>query len=215
MWLTAGISRPRAATSDAAEEGCPRWSPDGRRIAFHADAGGSHTLWVAAADGTRLEHVGAALGELMHPVWSPDSTAVVAWDSRASALRLVRLADGRRASSEQLAVPPHPFTPIDWSPDGSHIAGTAAGSVWIYKVATRTYEPLVPGAAPSWLSTSRRLIFAADGRLMMLDLPSRYTREILSVPDLHLDAPFLSPDDRYLYFNQNSAEANLWLLMLN
>jgi hypothetical protein len=49
---------------------------------------------------------------------------------------------------------------------------------------------------------------------MMLDLPSRYTREILSIPDLHLDSPFLSPDDRHLYFDQNTTEANIWLLTL-
>jgi hypothetical protein len=78
----------------------------------------------------------------------------------------------------------------------------------------RSYEPLLPGSAPTWLSSSRRLLFAADGRLMMLDLPSRYTRDIMTVPDLHLDSPILSADDRHLYFSQNTTEANIWLLTL-
>jgi dipeptidyl aminopeptidase/acylaminoacyl peptidase len=204
----------RAVTDDAAIEGCPRWSPDGRRIAFHSDAGGSNRLWLADADGSGLRLAGPALGELTNPVWAPDSLSLVAWDRRATGLRLVRLPEGRRASSENLASPPHPFTPVDWSPDGTQIAGTAAGNLWLYVVASRTYEPLVPGTAPAWLATSRRLLFASEGRLMMLDLPSRYTREILALPDLHLDSPVLSPDDRHLYFNQNATEANLWLLTL-
>jgi hypothetical protein len=71
------------------------------------------------------------------------------------------------------------------------------------------------GSAPTWLSTSRRIIFATEGRLAMLDLPSRYTRAIMAVPDVQLDAPFLSPDNRWLYFNRNAAEANLWMLTFN
>jgi Tol biopolymer transport system component len=204
----------RKVTDDSATEGCPRWSPDGRRIIFHSDAGGLNKLWVADADGTGLRLAASAIGELTNPVWAPDSRAVAAWDSYASTLRLIRLREGGAFSSERLPAPPHPFTPVSWSSDGTRIAGTAAGTLWIYYVPARTYELLLPGSAPTWLSTGRRLVFASHGRLMMLDVPSRYTREILAMPDLQLDAPFLSPDDRHLYFNRNTPEANVWLLTL-
>jgi len=204
-----------AVTRDAAVEGCPRWSPDGRRLVFHSDAGGTNTLWTANADGSGLRQAGAALGELEDPVWSPDSESVAAWDPQASALRHVRLPRSGRPSSRLLSMPPHPFTPVAWSPDGSQIAGTAAGSLWLYILRSRMYEPLLPGSAPAWLSSGRRLIFASDGRLMMLDLSSRYTREILALPELYLDAPLLSPDDRTLYFNRNAPESNVWVVVLH
>ena len=204
----------RRVTADQASESCPRWSPDGRAIIFHSDAGGANKLWIADADGTRLRQAASGLGDLTNPAWAPDGQSVVAWDGFASTLRIVRLGGERRSSSAVLPAPPHPFLPASWSPDGTMIAGTAAGTVWIYNVPSRLYEPLVSGSGPTWLSTSRRLIFASDGRLMMLDLPSRYTREILAVPDLQLDAPFLSPDDRRLYFNRNNNESNIWLLTL-
>src|SRR5690606_9685337 len=105
--------------------------------------------WIANADGSGLVHAGA-LGDLEHPVWSPDGESLAAWDPRASALRHVRLAGSGKPSSRQLAVSPHPFTPVAWSPDGTHIAGTAAGSLWLYIVRARTYEPLLPGGAPTW-----------------------------------------------------------------
>ena len=102
-----------------------------------------------------------------------------------------------------------------WSPDGTSLIGTTEGNLWIFDRETAAYEPLMSGSAPTWLSTSRRIIFATEGRLAMLDLPSRYTRAIMLVPDVQLDAPFLSPDNRWLYFNRNAAEANLWTLTFN
>ena len=204
----------RHVTDDSAAEGCPRWSPDGRRIIFHSDAGDLNRLWVADADGTGLRLAARAIGGLTNPVWAPDGRAIAAWDSYAATLRVIRLREGRAPSSETLPAPPHPFTPAAWSPDGTQIAGTAAGALWVYGLAARSYELLLPGSSPAWLSSNSRLIYASDGRLMMLDLPSRYTREILMMPDLPLDAPFLSPDDRHLYFNRNATESNIWLLKL-
>lgn len=204
----------RNVTADSAIEGCPRWAPDGRRIIFHSDAGGLNKLWIADAAGTGLRLAASAIGHLTNPVWAPDGRSVAAWDSYASTLRFIRVREDGAFSSERLPAPPHPFTPTSWSSDGTRIAGTAAGTLWIYHIPGRSYELLLPGNAPTWLSTSRRLIYDADGRLMMFDLPSRYTREILAMPDLQLDAPFLSPDDRHLYFNRNAVEANVWLLTL-
>jgi hypothetical protein len=152
---------------------------------------------------------------LTHPVWSPDGGAVVAWDSDLSTLRLTWLSGASSSVSEIWPAPLHAFTPIAWSPDGTSLIGTTEGNLWIFDRETATYEPLMSGSAPTWLSTSRRIIFATEGRLAMLDLPSRYTRAIMAVPDVQLDAPFLSPDNRWLYFNRNAAEANLWMLTFN
>ncbi|HET9263026.1 MAG TPA: hypothetical protein VFO14_08285 [Vicinamibacterales bacterium] len=207
--------RRRAVTTDEALEGCPRWSPDGTRIIFHSDAGGLNRLWIAASDGTGLRIAASATGELTHPVWSPDGGAVVAWDSDLSTLRLIWLSGASSSGSEIWPAPLHAFTPIAWSPDGTSLIGTTEGNLWIFDRETAAYEPLMSGSAPTWLSTSRRIIFATEGRLAMLDLPSRYTRAIMAVPDVQLDAPLLSPDNRWLYFNRNAAEANLWMLTFN
>ena len=202
-------------TRDPALEGCPRWSPDGSRIAFHSNAGGLNRLWIANADGTDLRVGSRGVGDLSHPVWSPDGRSLAAWDGSAGAMRIVSLsANGPSSTGDALPSLPHSFTPLAWSPDGSRIAGTSAGALWIYLTAKRTYERLVPGSSATWLSNGRRLIFASEGRLILLDVPSRFTREILSLPDLHLDSPVLSADDRHLYFSRNAPEANLWVVTL-
>jgi Tol biopolymer transport system component len=205
---------PIRVTADAAVEGCPRWSPDGRQIAFHSNAGGLNQIWTAGADGTGLHVAAGGIGDVTHPAWTPDGREIAAWDAYLATVRVFQRGARGAARAETLRKPPHPFTPVAWSPDGTQLAGTAAGSVWLYVRASRTYEPLAPGSAPTWLSTSRRLILASEGRLVLFDVPSRYTREILAMPDLQLDVPFLSRDNRHLYYHRNAAESSLWLLTL-
>ena len=56
----------------------PRYSPDGRTIAFVSDRGGQNNLWIMSADGASPRPV--FLDEaacVVEPVWLPDGTAIV------------------------------------------------------------------------------------------------------------------------------------------
>jgi Tol biopolymer transport system component len=204
----------KAVTLDAVVEGCPRWSPDGSRIAFDTNADGARRVWIAQADGTILRPASRLTGEQWHPVWAPDSRTLVTAGPRGVNHVYQVGPDGSLTERDVLPELNQGFTPVAWSPDGSMIAGTGVGAVWIYSRALRTFDRLAAGNHPSWLSNSRRLIFASEGRLILADVPSRFTREILSLPDLYLDTPLISADDRQLYFTRNAPEANLWVATL-
>ncbi len=70
----------RRLTSGQADDGQPRWSPDGTRIAFassrHRDADllFQQDVYVVGADGGRVERITAGRGEQFFdaPTWSPD-----------------------------------------------------------------------------------------------------------------------------------------------
>src|SRR5581483_4696288 len=56
----------------------PRWSPDGRAIAFSSDRSGSDNIWIVGADGSDAHAVTAEKdGGLTAPAWSPDGQYVV------------------------------------------------------------------------------------------------------------------------------------------
>jgi Tol biopolymer transport system component len=63
----------RALTSGLAFESQPRFSPDGRQIAYVSDADGSENLWIAAADGSAARALTADRERAFaSPAWMPD-----------------------------------------------------------------------------------------------------------------------------------------------
>lgn len=63
----------RRITSGTGYDVQPRFSPDGRQIAFASDRGGLENLWVADADGTHARQVSSEKDSTVSaPAWSPD-----------------------------------------------------------------------------------------------------------------------------------------------
>jgi len=57
----------------------PRFSPDGKRIAFISDRGGADNLWVMNADGSAPRALSEEREHLVHtPAWSPDGEYIAA-----------------------------------------------------------------------------------------------------------------------------------------
>jgi Tol biopolymer transport system component len=67
-------------TSGQAFDAMPRFSPDGKRVAFVSDRSGAPNLWIADADGTHPRQMSRTEGfgyDYLSPTWTPDGTAVV------------------------------------------------------------------------------------------------------------------------------------------
>ncbi|WP_158514844.1 serine hydrolase [Gemmatimonas phototrophica] len=67
----------RAILSGSAFQSQPRFSPDGRLLAFISDASGSDNVWVASADGSGARAVSSVPRALMlSPAWSADGRSI-------------------------------------------------------------------------------------------------------------------------------------------
>ncbi len=69
----------RALTHSVAWEQQPRFSPDGKQIAYQSDAGGGDNIWVMNADGTHPRAVSHEDFRLLNnPVWHPNGQYIAA-----------------------------------------------------------------------------------------------------------------------------------------
>ena len=68
-----GGGKATALTSDMGWNIQPKFSPDGKHIAFISDRAGGDNLWVMDVDGKNLRQVSKEVNNIVHnPAWSPD-----------------------------------------------------------------------------------------------------------------------------------------------
>src|SRR5687767_2887356 len=73
IWVVAATGGdPRALISSDKNDDTPRWSSDGRQIAFLSTRDGAPQIYVAGADGASPRKVTNAPGGVSEFIWSPD-----------------------------------------------------------------------------------------------------------------------------------------------
>lgn len=218
----------RSITSDEFAERFPRWSPDGRRIAFHSNRTGRYQIWAVNADGTSAEQLteteksGANMA-----VFSPDGTKMAFTEIDGQTHSSYITAIGSSAAEHK----PQPLAPIpgrtsfsvrDWSADGKRLLvigfepdGDESG-ISVYEIETAQYRTMSEtGTAPQWLGDSRHFIFTDRNGIYICDSQSGSIKEIYRTPVFELQQANISNDDRFIYFRYLQIDADVWLIDSN
>jgi Tol biopolymer transport system component len=195
----------------------PRWSPDGGRVAFKSNRGGSYNLYVMDADGRNIVRLTEHGGNDHDPTWLPDGESMVFTSDRdrgvgRNDLYRLWLADGRvdrlTVYFEGRAIMP------SVSPDGSWVAFVAQtfpyDGGWAYQVhvlelatgQTWPFDLTAPGCWPNWSPDGQSIAHVWMGsEPSRLQVVSSFGTDPVSVPG---DAgrwhyyPDWSPDSRLL-----------------
>jgi Tol biopolymer transport system component/imidazolonepropionase-like amidohydrolase len=117
----------------------PRWSPDGKRIAFTSDRGGTDNIWVMNADAGGMRPLTQEKDKITNlPSWSPDGEYVIArkrlTDGSSIGTTELWLVHTRGGSGIQVTKKdelPEANEPV-FSPDGRHIYFSARPSRYGY-----------------------------------------------------------------------------------
>ena len=165
--------------SSGSAERYPRWSPDGKTLAYWTDRSGEYELVLRPADGTGTEKAVTTLGPgYRYPVqWSPDS-ARLAFIDQTETLRLLDVASGKLTEIDQV--------PIWMAHDGLENL------------------PLRWSADSRWLTWARPVKETVNTAIFLYDTTAAKKHQV--TPGYFADvAPVFDPDGKYLYFLSNRA----------
>lgn len=215
----------RQLMNDDAKDRGPRWSPDGKRIAFFSNrAGRRWEIWTISPDGSNLQQM--TRGETVDsiwPVWSPDGRSL-AYSIFGKNPFLMTV--GRPWDQQSPQALPSPsgqqevFSVWSWSPDGRQLAGfvqqdSAYTGLAAVDLKRSQLTRLIPhGLDPVWLKDNARLLFHHEGKLWLLDTRSGQQSEVLAIPPAEIATRgyALSRDNRHLYFSGVRTRASVWIL---
>jgi Tol biopolymer transport system component/DNA-binding winged helix-turn-helix (wHTH) protein len=181
------IGPPQVRMQSTARDWHPRFSPDGRHIAFTSWRGGGADIWIADADGRnarQLSRIGAADPGV--PRWAPDGAL------------LSFVAFAPESKPHTYLVNPSEGLPIlltdgsvsDWARDGEHLYVTELGSlprVVRYTRAGGSREPLTDGGAAQETADGERLLYARP------DAPGIFARSVHGGPEERLVEDYAYP----------------------
>jgi Tol biopolymer transport system component len=208
LWRSRTDGRDRRQlTSPSGYAEIPRWSPDGKRIAFNwSDAGKPWKVAVISSDGGALEGVIPDREDNQQqgdPTWSPDGEEIIY--ARDMELRRVDL---RTRKVEPIRGSEGLFSPR-WSPDGRYLAAFSMDSRSIHmfdfeKQVWTIWFTAKEGhvAWNSWSQDSKALYFATDETgnqgYWRIDVGNKIPKKIADLPDQNL-WPVLAPDGSLIY----------------
>jgi dipeptidyl aminopeptidase/acylaminoacyl peptidase len=206
----AAARRIIGSDNDGVAQACPRFSPDGRRLAYgEARASdlpvttfrgnwpvGDRAFVVVGVNGRgdvslplMRKTVSADPGEIACPEWSPDSTALAVWvdgqtwitNAASGETRVISTVDGPRGIGE-----------LEWSRDGRRLAQAEVSQIRVIRADDGTSEVFrVQGAIPgslAWAAGDRQIVYLATDEsgeataVRLIDLVTRQDTKLTIDP---------------------------------
>jgi Tol biopolymer transport system component len=213
--MAADGSRQRRLTRGPAADLYPAWTSDGTRLAFSRGTppfpqfGTVTTLRVLNVETLRFMQPPYVTGGSWS--WSPDSSRLV-FDRSSPGRRtdvFVVGTDGRGAAQRiaEFAVSP------DWSPDGSRIAISHGGSIYVVAPDGTNPRPVAAsGGEPSWSPDGRRIAFDGASGIWIVNSDGSGLRQLTSGGQDE-GSPVWSPDGTKIAFVRRDPDyiTDIWV----
>lgn len=161
IWMTSWDGKQTLQLTASAEgEDSPRWSPDGKLLAFLSSRGtqdGPTQLWLLDRQGGEAKVATALEGSVVDYEWSPDSRriALIVADADPNAVD----------KDEDKTPPPVVIDRFYFKEDGTGYLGNLRQHLYVFDVASRKTEPLTPGPydeySAAWSPDGSQIAFAS------------------------------------------------------
>jgi dipeptidyl aminopeptidase/acylaminoacyl peptidase len=168
----------------------PRWSPDGKMLAFVSDRTDHSLIGIYAMGASNLHWMAPSVDIDILPHWSPDGT---------------KLAFIRRPGNER-GVPMIPERPAPWAIEVTDVATGQAREVWHSGKALRDSYPELTEDVSFYYADAGRITFASeqDGRNHLYSIADSGGQPTLLTPgEFDVEHVTLSADKKSLIFSSN------------
>lgn len=197
------------------EEFAPRYSPDGKRIAFESSRGGSLQIWTCSSTGEECIQLTSMNSEFTGlPTWSPDGGQIAFYSRAQNKSQIFVIGANGTGLSQITSGDSNNFFP-GWSRDGRWIyfSSSRSGTTQLWKVLKEGGTPIQVthngGFASRESSDGQSVYFvkteAPDSPLWKLSLSSGEETQVL--PSVHLYN--FDPFDNGLYFIDSTSTLKL------
>jgi len=225
-----GGGEPEQLTSDPSDEFLPRWSPDGREIAFFYWKRGNRDLTLMMADGSKFQQLTNDPASESYPNWSPDGQRLVYTSGQTGHGEVFVIS---RENKEAMWGTPHQLTSngahqgAKWSPDGRLIAYTNSQGLWAIPAEGGEPRSLVEGGEldtqlnfrqPAWSKDSRTvycMAYDAENRASFWSVTASGREAKLLVkfddPTRQSSRSEFACDGERFYFTLAEYESDIWV----
>jgi Tol biopolymer transport system component/DNA-binding winged helix-turn-helix (wHTH) protein len=202
----------------------PRWSPDGKQIAFIGTTTGDHwTTYMISAQGGVARQMIRGNDETADATWMPDNKSIVFGPWKGGELRGIQVLD---LNTNQVS--PLPGATEMWSPrispDGRYVAALSQqdSKMMLFDMRTQTWEELCADHSgyPSWSRDGKFLYFqdwdhgsAYPSRVVRLRIRGARLETVVDLKTLdrlsigtYMSWSGLAPDDSVLLSRNNSTQ---------
>ncbi|MEZ4718778.1 MAG: prolyl oligopeptidase family serine peptidase [Caldilineaceae bacterium] len=209
LWLVSTESgEPRRFTGGDYVDRAPRWSPDGRQIAFLSNRADKEQfqLYVIPVDGGEAQRVTEAEGDFGSFVWSPDGSTILYQFRKRDAAVKEREADPQK---KKLGVVARHITRLVHKWDGQGFLPEERWHLWTVAVATGKTVQLTDDnryeeAEPAWSPDGRWIAFVSNRtpdpdldqintQIFVMPAAGGYFRAV-DAPRGDMNSPVFSPD---------------------
>lgn len=168
IWLAASDgSWERRFTNSTAKDTSPRWSPDGRRLAFLSDRSSIPQLYVIPVNGGEPQMLTDLKYSVAEPAWSPDGTWIAVTSKvgpEGMVIRSEQTAQDRQRENEQSDV--KVIRTLKYKLDGEGFLGELKRHIFLVSPDGGRPTQLTDGdwddTNPSWSPDSTRVAFASN-----------------------------------------------------
>jgi dipeptidyl aminopeptidase/acylaminoacyl peptidase len=225
LWLTpTGQGAPRQFTYGNQVDSQPRWSPDGREIAFISNRGDEKQpqIYLIPFDGGEARPLTNLKGELGGFEWSPDGRQLVGAFRKMDKDALEREEDEQK---KELGVVDRHITRLIYKADGEGFLPQERWHIWTIDARTGRAKQLTGGDIydernPTWSPDGQAIAFVSNrsddpdrtwdqDNLFVIPAAGGELRKIETAPGPK-NSPRFSPDGRWLAYYQEASRQELW-----